>query len=908
MPSLAQPSGSDNRSSPGKRSHRSMSDVLPMIKERRKWSLATAFTNSRKPSSSNTNVSSGSSPSFVNPDVANDLYQLQKYTNKIRSVAKNINHIDSAWDEYMKCKERCFECCKALSIPPSHGRESFAASPTAHVSPKFEHLRNLSSETLDLVAIDTAPSTPDSGGRIEFASQLGSHDETCREAVREWEGAVELLANTLRTSLYETYNEYDKDPTPLGFEKICMDKAARQTTIYNMRIASISKMMSADLNFFPLYDIRFRNYDEVKKDLAKLRSLLGTSGIAQNRTIIERRIAPTGDVMLEFPNLESDEHPVFRFRVASDCLRELSSSVFGHMFNTHPRAELDDDIRRSLPCSPTRHVCSDGNEVKLYRMPQTELNTHRSLEILLHAAHNHHDRVPRAVPFSQFVSIAEACLRYQCTSPLELAVEHLWLPFWREHATDAMLEEVLLISYVFGLPENFVRLSRMAILSMTDSDCLRYKSWPRKVGERIAAARRAKQVYEQCRTTLNEYLCVIPGADPPASIADDQSHGEPSSSSSSSELLRLRCPRGDHICDAQNLGWLMKRLGELGMLPAILQSSAFPSSSSSCLPSPKTQRSLLEMINALRLIASPPQRHGGGGGICDFAPAFRAAVRDIYESVPGLTLFDVSGKRGWALSKDRSPRHSAQSQNQSQSQSNGATGTRTGTNEQLFRIAQQRYAPDDHHQHQHQHHNHRHHDHRRSPISLLEASGGNDGRDHDRDDDDTCLFKILSLLDDPRDLRAAAMINRRFYRSYLRNETRLWEGIPGGAAGTATVPPPHCPAPTHIAEADGTACFASSSSSSSSSGTGMIVIGTGDDHEYPVVPPREKFRFGQVLLVEDKRLVEENGEKYAACIREPLLLGLRSKGAAGLGWAGPGRGGPDDARGPCGMNEKKNYL
>lgn len=301
----------------------------------------------------------------------------------------------------------------------------------------------------------------------------------------------------------------------------------------------------------------------------------------------------------------------------------------------------------------------------------------------------------------------------------------------------------------------------------------------------------------------------------------------------------------------------MKRLGELGILPAILQSPALP-----CLPPPKTQ-SLLDMISSLSLIASPPQRHGG---ICDFTPAFRAAIRDIYESVPGLTLFDVSGKRGWALSKNRSARHSEQSQG------NGATGA----GEQLFKVAQQRYAPEDHHQHQH--------DHRRSPISSLGASGGSDGHDHDHDHDrdDVCLFKILSLLDDPRDLRAAAMINKRFYRSYLRNERRLWQGIRAAPTGNNTAAPRRR---ADIAEVDGTPYGARASAPDSGAepgvgGAGMICDPAGSGCS---ARPREKFRLGQVLLVEDKRLVEDDAEKYAGHIREPLLLGRGDKGGRGIG-------------------------
>lgn len=130
--------------------------------------------------------------------------------------------------------------------------------------------------------------------------------------------------------------------------------------------------------------------------------------------------------------------------------------------------------------------------VVLYRMPQTELNIEDSLEILLHAAHNHHDKVPRKVQFSLFVAITEVCLRYQCTSPLELYVEHMWLPYWREHATDAMLADVLLISYVFGLSNNFTRLSRLAILNMGNSDDVPCKSWPHRVEEMITTVCRSK--------------------------------------------------------------------------------------------------------------------------------------------------------------------------------------------------------------------------------------------------------------------------------------------------------------------------------------------------------------------------------------------------------------------------------
>ncbi|KAI1734816.1 hypothetical protein F4680DRAFT_437065 [Xylaria scruposa] len=800
--------GNDSASGSNKRSRRNTSDMPSPPKEGKRWSLA-AFAASRKPSNPDPNTFPGNLPTFVDPIVVNDLHQLHKYTVKIRSAAKNINHVDSAWNDYHKHKEKCFECCKTLIAPPNQRRESSVVSPTTIMPPRLENQRD---DSLNLMTVDSNSSTQSSGSRIDSTLRPGPHDEQCQKAVREWEATVELLTNTLRTSLQETYNTYEKDATPEGFEKLCTDKATRYNTIYYMRNASISKMMSADLDFFNKYDVRFRNYDEIKKDLARLKLLLGTSSIPQSRTIIERRISPTGDVMLEFANKESESYPVFRFRVSSHCLRETTSPIFGLMFNPHFRAEMDDDIQRSLPPPPDRYTCNDGHEIMRYRMPQTELNTERSLEILLHAAHNHNERVPREVQFNQFVAIAEACLRYRCTSPLELAVEHMWLPYWRNKATENMLDEVLLISYVFGLTENFARLSRIVILNMPDPEYVQRKPrWPQRVEEKIVAVRHAKieQVYKQCRETLNEYLSPTPRAD--SIFNSDRNHIDPSSG--------LRCPKGDRTCDTQNLGWYMKSFTEFGLLPAILSSPALLHA-----PAPPQLQSLLEIISRLSRITGPPQIHGG---ICDFAPAFRAAIKDIYESVPGLTLFEVSGKSGWALSKNRSPR---------QSQNNGAQFP--GTREQLFKIAaRQRHVPGDYY-------------HYRSPLAY---------------DDDVCFFKIMSLLDDPRDLRTAALIDKRFYRSYLRNKVQLWEGIRGSGNGKAPAAYHHM----EIAEVDGTPS------------TARISVDDGENYvlrsTMSAVPPGEKFRHGQLLLVENKCLVETDGDKSTSDMREGLL-GIRIMG------------------------------
>jgi hypothetical protein len=276
----------------------------------------------------------------------------------------------------------------------------------------------------------------------------------------------------------------------------------------------------------------------------------------------------------------------------------------------------------------------------------------------------------------------------------------------------------------------------------------------------------------------------------------------------------------------------LKRLTELDMLSAVVPSPVFFHASA------PQNRSLLEIINSLCLITSPPQCHGG---ICDFAPVFRTAIKDIYESISGLTLFDVSGKHGWALSKNANP--SSRPQNPLQHQNGNSSGTQGGElmQEQLFEIAaRKRYAPGDLH-------------YRRSfpTVGLLR-----DGDDDDDGDDDIVYFKILRLLDNPRDLRAAALINRRFYRSYLRNETRLTQ--------EKDVPEQ---TPTPIAEVEGDTV--SDDVHTNVQCPESPVLG------YANFYPQEKFRHGQILLVENKSLLGNDGNKYAGGLREQRqLIGL----------------------------------
>lgn len=446
------------------------------------------------------------------------------------------------------------------------------------------------------------------------------------------------------------------------------------------------------------WEAQFQNYVQVVRELGEITSLLQgvDSGTTPNRVIDEHIIAPRGDAVLEFANSAMDWKPVLRFRVSSHMLAE-TSPIFARMFSKQSegdaigssspgRQEVDESM---LPPPPTRFTCEDGSRALLYRMPQLELDNKSSLTILLHAAHMHNDRVPREVSFEQFVALAEVSLRYRCTSPLELYVEHRWLPRWVHKVTDDMPDGLVIISYAFGLRTLFTRVTKTAIINLVDEKELASKTWPAKIKERIWAVRCAKlaQVYGSCAKAIEEYLRPPPSdipergggltpdtsdsvgvssapntpvGSPPRPVSSYAASITPSMTSLFSSTTtpgtqslspRMftsvpRCPKGSHWCDATNLGWLMLVYNELQIISSFLNPYTLSISST---PPP---RSLAQIVEALRAMASPPPHPAHKStSVCDPAPAFRAAINDVSNSVAGLTLYEIDGTRhGWALS------------------------------------------------------------------------------------------------------------------------------------------------------------------------------------------------------------------------------------------------------------------
>ena len=358
-----------------------------------------------------------------------------------------------------------------------------------------------------------------------------------------------------------------------------------------------------------------------------------------------------------------------------------------------------------LPPPPTLHVCGDGTNVRVYRMPHIELNENEAMTILLHAAHMHRQRVPREIEFPTFVSIAETCLRYRCTSPLEMQVEYQWLPQWAQMTGDQYRDGLLVISYAFGDQSLFSGMSKAAILNISNEDeILGRTQWPFLVRENIKAIRAAKlaQIQACCNNAIEEYF----------RPSDKQAHVRNTGTIGLTTIPR--CPRGSHSCDATNLGWLMLVCNELHLLSDRRTESQDP-----------RQHSIKELADFLREMPSAPQIHNG---VCDYAPTLRRAIDEIYNSVTGLTLREVSLRSGWALSKD--------------------TGGDQYDNELV--------KP-----------------HERPAIENLGV------RNHLNSlfFNDTICLQILSHLDDIEDLTVAAMIDRGFYGVYKRNEAVLLRNV-----------------------------------------------------------------------------------------------------------------------------------
>ncbi|KAF4629517.1 hypothetical protein G7Y89_g8628 [Cudoniella acicularis] len=557
--------------------------------------------------------------------------------------------VDQAWEVYKKYREECLQLCKSvLHKAQSNGR---SASIESHIDP-----------------LDTRSSF--SGSLTE--SSLPFHvNEQWLASIQEYKSIQEQMIENLRACLLATYRKNEPEASDRQVTLFLDDFVLRKNLILKWRDASVHAMKSEKLLFWDHFRIRSKNFETLKLDLQAVGNLfdVADSGEAPDMAIRECVISKNGDTILEFANKGLAIHPVLRFRVSSHLLAE-SSPLFAQMLLPKPIGSVPVDMVGQLPPPPSRITCRDGMEVKVYRMPQMELNNNDALTILLHAAHMHNAKVPRQIDFPVFVSVAEVCLRYRCTSPLELQVEYQWLPQWQHMIGDDSPDGMLLISFAFGLRRIFTRMSKTAILNSLDDTEIQSKHiWPQAVRDKIQAIRAAKiaQIHECCTNAIEEMA--------------------------NARIQRTASASQHH---------------EQGRLPPFTSIA---------------EASLKDLVDCLRLMPSAPQVHNG---VCDYAPAFRSAINDIYNSISGLTLRDITGREGWALSKHAGP-------------------------------TENRY--DD------------------NPRDLTELEAPHQTRKAAAMSNEDINFRILSYVDDLKDLTAAAMIDKTFYRAYKRHEASLLKNV-----------------------------------------------------------------------------------------------------------------------------------
>ncbi|KAG4031098.1 hypothetical protein MFRU_010g02230 [Monilinia fructicola] len=628
--------------------------------------------------------------SNLSQDIAIGALQDSNYTQLQENVTRLMRapagpepkNVDAAWEVYRRQREESLEHCRKL-IEKS----------------QEHHARNPSIES-GISPLDTRSSL--SSGSVNDAPLPFQINPQWLSIILRYKAAQEKLLNTLHNSLLVTYAAYEPDASQRQREIFLADKEHRKNVITKWRDTSVRRVRSEKPEFFDKYRIRSLNFDKLKHDIEESERLFDT-GHTPNRVDREFVISKNGDTILEFANRPSDSLPIIRFRVSSHFLiPDEVSPLFSQMLCSEPNVPLD--IMHDLPKAPSRFIGKDGIGVNVYRMPQMEPNNHEALTLLLHAIHGHNQMLPREdIEFPVFVSIADVCLRYRCTSPVLMPVEYRWLPQWESRAAESNPEELLLIAYAFGARELFTRISRSIILNAKDDgDTRGQELWPQVIKDTIRTRRAIymEQILEYCSSVIKEYL------------QTPHQNGERPVQVGSLEMSTVRCPRGSHTCDATNLGWLMLVYNELGVSPLS--------------PRPTSKRSLKELIDSLRLMPSPPQTHIG---VCDFAPSFRSKINDISNTITGLTLHDVSGQYGWALSRGKGPQNTAM--------------------EEIFELPAQVSTKE----------------------TILKAEKAKEATR------EAVSLRILSLLENIGDLHTAAMIDKTFYGVYMKNEGRLLRNI-----------------------------------------------------------------------------------------------------------------------------------
>lgn len=157
------------------------------------------------------------------------------------------NQVDTAYNDFMKVKDQCAALCR-LVLTDELGRSRDLRGPDV------------------LARQDSTVDAPRSPGQIydtrsSFSGRSlaevvsGSVGKSIHQGdaslsvVREWKNYLESLAEACRTSLADTYRNYERDAGQDMVDAMFANKAFRKSAVQRMRNASVTRVMSADPQF-----------------------------------------------------------------------------------------------------------------------------------------------------------------------------------------------------------------------------------------------------------------------------------------------------------------------------------------------------------------------------------------------------------------------------------------------------------------------------------------------------------------------------------------------------------------------------------------------------------------------------------------------------------------------------------
>lgn len=170
----------------------------------------------------------------------------------MRAAPVGPSHVDAAFKEFNKIRERCASLCAAIlqeeirppRSMPGRGstevpllRRDSSMDPPRSAGGLFDHRSSFSGQSLAEVV---------TGSGTRFGA-YGS--EPWLRPIRDWKMCLENLTEAFKTSLAETYKSYERDASPEMIEALFSSKKFRREAVNRMRNASVTRVLSADPQF-----------------------------------------------------------------------------------------------------------------------------------------------------------------------------------------------------------------------------------------------------------------------------------------------------------------------------------------------------------------------------------------------------------------------------------------------------------------------------------------------------------------------------------------------------------------------------------------------------------------------------------------------------------------------------------